>query len=177
LRQRNPPDLPIFSRKLVHIYPEITKKGDNMKKNKDFEIIKHLRDDARVSLADISRNTGIPISTVFDKLNKFQNRLITRNVSLLNFQELGYALKVNYVIKCKDRDKMKGFLMQQKSINNLYRINNGSDFFVESIFKDMNEMEEFSEKLEEFGVEKKDRYHVIEEIKREAFLPENVPKK
>ena len=148
-----------------------------MVNEKDLSIIRFLRNDARISLADISRNTGIPISTVFDKLNKFENNIIDKHVSLLNFNELGYALKVNFIIKCKDRDKIKNFLVEQKSVNNLYRINNGSDFFVEAVFKDMNEMEEFSEKLEEIGVDKKDRFHVIEEIKRESFLPENVSKK
>jgi DNA-binding Lrp family transcriptional regulator len=144
-----------------------------MIKRKDLDIIRHIRADSRVSLADISRKTKIPISTVFDKLSKFQNRFIEKNVTLLNFQELGYAIKVNYVIKCKDRDKLKDFLMQKNSVNNLYRINNGSDFFFEAIFRDMNEMEEFTEKLEEFGIERKDKFHVIEELKRESFLPEN----
>jgi len=148
-----------------------------MVSEKDLSIIRFLRKDARITLADISRKTGIPISTVFDKLGKFEDNLIDRHVSLLNFPKLGYALKVNYIIKCKDKEKLKEFLCINKSINNLYRINNGSDFFAEAIFKDMNEMEEFSEKLDEFGIEKKDRFHVIEELKKESFLTENAAKK
>jgi len=141
-----------------------------MLKEKDLEIIKHLRKNARKSLADISRDTGVPISTVFDKLNRFEGSLINKHTTLLNFPALGYALKVNYLIKCKDRDKAKEFLVNHKSVNTLSRINNGSDFFVEAIFKDMNDMEEFSEALEELGLYKSEKYHIIEELKKEDFM-------
>ncbi len=141
-----------------------------MLKEKDLEIIKHLRKNARKSLADISRETGVPISTVFDKLNRFEGSLINKHTTLLNFPALGYALKVNYLIKCKDREKVKDFLVNHKSVNTLSRINNGSDFFVEAIFKDMNEMEEFSESLEDLGLYKSEKYHIIEELKKEDFM-------
>ena len=141
-----------------------------MLKEKDIEIIKHLRKNARVSLADISRETGTPISTVFDKLNRFENTVINKHATLLNFPALGYALKVNFLVKCKDRDKVKDFLTNHKNVNTLYRVNNGSDFFIEAIFKDMNEMEEFSEALEDLGLYKSEKYHVIEELKKEDFM-------
>ena len=139
-------------------------------KEKDIEIIKHLRKNARISLADISRDTGMPISTVFDKLNKLENNLIRKHTTLLDFPALGYALKVNFLLKCKDKDKTKEFLMNHKNVNTLYRLNNGMDFLVEVIFKDMNEMEDFSEKLDELGMQKNERYHIIEELKKEDFL-------
>ncbi len=141
-----------------------------MLKEKDIEIIKHLRKNGRISLADISRNTGTPISTVFDKLNKFENTIINKHTTLLNFPALGYALKVNFLVKCKDRDKVKEFLAKNKNVNTLYRVNNGSDFFIEAIFKDMNEMEEFSEALEDLGLYKNEKYHIIEELKKEDFM-------
>lgn len=144
-----------------------------MLKDIDLEILNHLRKNARKSLADISRETGTPISTVFDKLNRFENTLINKHTSLLNFPALGYSLKVNYLIKCKDRDKVKEFLFNHKNVNTLYRINNGSDFLVEAIFKDMNEMEEFSEALEELSIYKVERYHVIEELRKEDFFINN----
>jgi DNA-binding Lrp family transcriptional regulator len=148
-----------------------------MLKKIDLEILKHLRKDARKSLADISRETGAPISTVFDKLNRFESSLINKHVSLLNFPALGHSLKVNYLIKCRDRDKVKDFLFNHKNINTLYRINNGSDFLVEAIFKDMNEMEEFSEALDELSIYKAERYHVIEELRKEDFMVGNNGKK
>jgi len=144
-----------------------------MIKDKDVKILKFLRKNARTSLADISRETNIPISTVFDKLNRMENSLINKHTSLLNFPALGYALKVNYLLKCRDRNKVKDFLLEHKNVNTLYRVNNGSDFFVEAIFKDMNEMEEFSEALEELSLYKAEKFHVIEELRKEDFMINN----
>ena len=46
---------------------------------------------------------------------------------------------------------------------------------IEAIFRNIKEMEEFLEKLEErFNIEQKEYFYVIDELKREAFLEENI---
>ena len=85
--------------------------------NKELLILNHLRGDSRKSLAEISRNTGIPISTVFDKLVWLEKKVINRYVSLLDFQKIGYGIKVNMLFKInKDFTEFKKFLMNHKKM-------------------------------------------------------------
>ena len=137
---------------------------------KDIEIIKHLRQNARVSLADISRDTGMPISTVFDKLNKLQNAVIDKYSPLLNFEKLGYSLRIDFLIKFIDYEKGKEFLVNSKSVNSLYRVNNSFDFLAETIFINMIGVEDFLNELNKLGIKRIMRYDVISEIKKETFL-------
>ena len=58
-----------------------------------------------------------------------------------------------------------------RNVNSLFKINNNYDFFVEAIFRDINELEEFKEELEiKFKTRKFVLYHLINEIKKESFL-------
>ena len=58
---------------------------------KEWKIISHLRKNAQCSLAYISANTNIPISTVHDKTKKLKNNnTITRYTTLVDFKKLGF---------------------------------------------------------------------------------------
>ena len=143
--------------------------------NKELLILNHLRGDSRKSLAEISRNTGIPISTVFDKLVWLEKKVINRYVSLLDFQKIGYGIKVNMLFKInKDFTEFKKFLMNHKKINSIFRLSGNYDFLAECVFKDMNEFSCFSEKLDKFDLIDKQEYHLIEEIKVEGFNPKSM---
>jgi len=126
----------------------------------------------------ISRETSIPISTIFDKVNKLGKSTITKYSPLLDFQKLGFGLRVNFVLKANDKKKqeLKNFLLTNKNINSMLRLNNDFDFFVEAVFKDMKELEEFSESLGKFKIKKKKEFFIIEDLKKEEFLtkPEHI---
>lgn len=142
-------------------------------KHKDFVIVQHIRDDARVKLTKISKNTGIPVSTIFDRLQFFKEGLIKRTTALVNFQKLGFNMVSSIVLRVKkeERNELRDFLMNHPNVNNLYRINNGYDYFVECIFRTMRDFEEFSELLEQsFDIKAKQTYYIIEDLKREEFL-------
>ncbi len=145
---------------------------------KELLILTHLRADSRKSLAMISRETDIPISTIFDKVNKLGKNTITKYSPLLDFQKLGFGLRVNFVLKANDKKKqeLRGFLLENKNVNSVLRLNNDFDFFVEAVFKDMKGLEEFSENLKPFKIKKKKKFFVIEDLKKEEFLtkPEHI---
>jgi len=145
---------------------------------KELLILTHLRADSRKSLAMISRETGIPISTIFDKVNKLGKNTISKYSPLLDFQKLGFGLRVNFVLKANDKKKqeLKNFLLTNKNVNCILRLNNEFDFFVETVFRDMKGLEEFSESLEKFKIKKKKEFFVIEDLKREDFFtrPEHI---
>ncbi len=145
-----------------------------MLSNKELQILSILRNDARKSAAKISREINVPTSTVFDKIKKFEKRFINSYVTLVDFSMLNYGLRVNFAIKVNNskKDDLREYLMNHTHTNSLLRINNGHDFFVECVFKNMKQLSEFKESLEDRGVEEKKEFHVIEDIKKEAFLTE-----
>jgi len=140
-------------------------------KKTDLEVISSLRKNARETLTNISRTKRIPVSTIFDKIRVHRQGIIKKYTTIVDFNELGYSARAKITIKAKPdaRLKLKSFLMIHPNVNSLYRINNGYDFLVETIFKNILELEEFIESVEKM-VKVKQVYYVIEDLKREEFL-------
>jgi Lrp/AsnC family transcriptional regulator, leucine-responsive regulatory protein len=146
--------------------------GAKMNK-KDMQIISYLRNDARIPLTKLSKQTSIPVSTIFDRLKIQENHLIVKHTSLIDFAKLGYYTRANITLKVdrEDKEKLREFLMKHPSINSVYRINNGFDFMIEGIFRQIVDMEEFLENLEhKYKIAKKNAYFIIEDLKRETFM-------
>ncbi|MDO8556458.1 MAG: Lrp/AsnC family transcriptional regulator [Nanoarchaeota archaeon] len=144
--------------------------------NKDLLILHHLRHNGRETLTKISRITGIPVSTIFDRLQTNLNNTILRPTVLLNYEHLGYRTRIQAVLRVnKDqREEAKTFLVQHLNINTCYKINNGYHYLIEAIFKDLPGVELFIEELEQhFTVEEKKIFYILEELKREGFLAES----
>ena len=140
-----------------------------MKKN-EFLILSHLRQNARRNLSKISKHTGIPVSTIFDRLKVYEKDIIKKHTSLLDFTKMGYDVWVKLIVKVKNKEEAQSYLMKNFSVNSFYRINNGYDFLVEAVFKGVRDYHLFSEKLESFGLQKKHEFFVLQELRREEFL-------
>jgi len=132
----------------------------------------YFRKNARESLTKLSKITHIPVSTIFDKLKEFEGTVINKHTCLVDFRKLGFDIKVHMMFKVnKDaREEFQNFLLNNTRINSVFRINNGYDYLVEAIFRDMKELQDFSEKVEKYSVEQKQDFFVLEDIKREDFL-------
>ena len=139
---------------------------------KELVLISHLRQNARKNLTSISRETGMPVSTIFDKLRKYEGSLITKHTALLDFGKLGFEVKVHIAVKVPkgNREALREYLMKEPAINSVYRINNGYDFMIEAFFRNIKEVHDFVEGMERFNVKNPEEYYVLEEIKKEAFL-------
>jgi DNA-binding Lrp family transcriptional regulator len=147
-----------------------------MMKQTDLKFISHLRKNARQTLTEISKKTRIPISTLYDKLKYHENNVIIKHTTLLDFTKLGFNCRANLLLKVKkeERDKLGGYLKAHPAVNNLFKINNGYDFFAEGIFNNVKELEDFMDDLEQgFPLEEKKTYYIIEDMKREEFMPES----
>jgi DNA-binding Lrp family transcriptional regulator len=137
---------------------------------KEMIILQELRGDARKTLTGISRKTNIPLSTVLLTLRKLENTVIKKYVSLLNYPALGYNIKVHLFLKPKEgyKKKLKNFLLSHNSVNTFYKINGDYDFLVECIFRKIEELEGFKERLEEMS-DSRQEHHILENIKNERF--------
>lgn len=140
---------------------------------KDFLIISNLRRNARESLTKISKSTGIPVSTIFDRLRLHESGLIKKHTAIVDFARLGFATRASIMLRAKKDDKspLREYLSKQENVNSIYRINNNFDYMVEGIFKDIKDLEEFLERLEEkFSIEEKEIHYIVDEIKKEEFM-------
>ena len=141
-------------------------------KAKDLWLLSFFRANARKPLTRISRETHIPVSTLFDKLKGYEKEIILKHTALIDFRKLGFEIRVGFLIKAikGKRQEIENFLKKHYRINNLFRITNGYDYFVEAYFKDIDELQIFNDNLEEIGIEDKKDLFIVEEVKREAFL-------
>ena len=142
-------------------------------KQSDLLIISNLRMNARETLTSMSRKTRIPVSTIFDKLRENMSGVIKRSTVLIDFHKLGYPTVSTILLKVnkENREQLKEYLIKSFNVNSIYKVNNGYDFIVEVIFKNMQEQECFIEKLEEdYNIIDLKTFFIIEELKKEEFF-------
>ena len=140
---------------------------------KDAVLLAHLRKNARATLTDISRETDVPVSTIFERLKGPLGKYVKRYTCLLDNTQTGFTARATLIMKVDKEQKHEigQFLQRHQNVNSLYRINNGYDFMADGIFRNMMELEEFIEFLEtKFKVKHKDVYLIIGEIKQEGFM-------
>lgn len=145
----------------------------NSLNKRDITIISYLRKNARKNLTTLSKETGIPVSTIFDRIRSHENGIIKKHTAIIDFSKLGYTTRVNIMLKIRkdQREQMKEYLRKQENINSVFKINNNYDFLVEGIFRNIKELEEFLERTDErFDVEAKNIYYIVDEIKKEDFM-------
>ena len=142
-------------------------------KEKERLLLSHFRRNARESLTSISRETRMPVSTIFDKLKHYERQFIRKHTTLVDFSKLGYLTRADVLLKVavEHREPLKAYLLKHESVNSLFKINNGYDFLAEMVFRHLKDLEDFLEQLEQrYKVMEKAVFYVIEEICREEFM-------
>ena len=139
--------------------------------NSDIILLSYLRGDARLNLTRISSETGIPISTLFDKLKKLEQGVILKKTALLNFNILGYEIRIMLLLKTKEEEaeNVKRILKASQYVNSAYVVSDDHNFFVDAVFRNMSEYFNFLKSLNGKVIEKKEHF-IIERIKEEDFL-------
>ncbi len=144
-----------------------------MLEERDMVLLAHLRRNARAKLTHISNETDIPVSTIFERLRNPLSGYVTKYTCLLNNSEIGFNSRATLILKVDKEQKheISQFLEKHQNVNSLYRINNGYDFMVDVIFRQMVHLEEFIEQLErKFKIKQREVYFIIDEVKQESFL-------
>ncbi len=142
-------------------------------KSKERILLSHFRRNARESLTTISRETRVPVSTVFDKLKHYEQSFIRKHTTLVDFSKLGYQTRANVMLKVavEQRNALKEHLLRCEHVNSLFKVNNGYDFLVEMVFRHIKDLEDFLEALErKYTISEKTVFYIIEDICREEFL-------
>ena len=139
---------------------------------KQYKLLGHLRKNSREKLTTISKKTNIPISTLFDTLKEIQGSLISKSTILLNYENLGYHARAKVFLKVdkEDKERLCKRLQFSNNVNSIYKINNNWNFIVETVHKNVKELDQFLEQLRsDFKIEDKQIHYLIEDIKREGF--------
>lgn len=145
-----------------------------MKEN-EIALLSCLRENSREKLTEISRKIRVPISTLFDMLHEMRGKIIIKSTVLLNFQELGLQVHAQVLIQVNPeyKDKLRNHLSLNPCVNSLYKINNGWDFMIETLHKNIHELDQFIDSLcSKFKVERHQIHYLVDEIKREGFTLE-----
>ena len=142
---------------------------------KDIEIISNLRENSRQNLTSMARKTKVPVSTIFDRMKAHENgtKVINGYTCLVDFEQIGYGMRANVLIKVEksQRNELGTYLEKHKSINSAYKINSEYDFLAECIFRNLKELDSFTEVLENlFRIIDVKVLYVVQEIKKEKFL-------
>ena len=125
-------------------------------KEKERLIISHLRKNSRNSLGSISESIDMPISTIYDKINRFnKDQVIQKFTALIDFKKLGYHhhTKLALQVSRLQKQSLQEFLSNHQAVNSVHEINGGFDFMVETIHKDIKRYLNFLDELEEFTAE------------------------
>ncbi|RME53910.1 hypothetical protein D6783_00410 [Candidatus Woesearchaeota archaeon] len=147
-----------------------------MLKRKDLLVLSQLRRNARIPLTKMSKETNIPVSTIFDTLRSFEQNIIKRHTVLMDFRRVGFDLRVHILFKLPraERESFEKFLLSSPRVNSVFRVSNGFDYAVEGIFRDMRDLHAFSESLDRFDLEKKEEFFIVEDLKQEGFLTDEL---
>ena len=142
-------------------------------KQKDLEILSHLRKNSRQTLTQLSKKTHIPISTLFDRLKEHEKSLMLKHTTLLDFAQIGYTTRAQIYVKVpiNEKRRLRMYLLMNDNVNNLAVTANKYDFYIDAIFKDLKEARSFSENMEkEFQMLKQETNFIVKDIKREGFM-------
>ena len=131
---------------------------------KTLQLLTHLRENSREKLTTISKKTNIPISTLFDLLKELQGGLVTKSTVLLDFSKLGFHTRAKVFLKVnnEDKEKLRNHLNLNPNVNTIFKINNSWSFLIETVHKNIKELDSFLEKLhEKFMIENQQIHYLI----------------
>lgn len=134
---------------------------------KDITMLAYLRQNSRTTLKAIAQGTGMPVSSLFEKIRT--NQIITRNTCLLDYEKIGFNTQAYLLVKARDKEKTMDHIRKSFNVNSISKINNGWDYMLHCIFKNLREMEQFVQELEQTGA-KTQTYYIIEHLSQEQFL-------
>ncbi|MFH1649985.1 MAG: Lrp/AsnC family transcriptional regulator [Candidatus Woesearchaeota archaeon] len=141
------------------------------------KLIRILRKDARKSLTVLSKETGIPVSTVYEKLKQQAPMYVQKYTCLLDFHAMGYRTRAWFLLKVR-KDSKQRFEEEVKGnehINTLIRVSGQYDYVLEGVFTGMQEIEKFVDEMEKLhGLKSVLPLFTLEEITREGFFKEPV---
>ncbi|MBN3037648.1 MAG: Lrp/AsnC family transcriptional regulator [Candidatus Diapherotrites archaeon] len=121
----------------------------------DLKIIKALQKDARASLRDVAKETGVAVGTVQNRLSKLRESSVLKTFRpVINYNKLGYVIDALVAIRMhrhKHEELIKK-LLKIPNVMDIFEVTGDVDLIVRVQFKDPEELKAFLHKdlTEEF---------------------------
>ena len=140
------------------------------------EILKLLKNDAKLTTSQISKKTGIPITTVHNRIKKMNDEGIIEKYTLkLNYHKLNRGLEAFIMItvfnitpsgKKIEQEDIAERIKKHESVESVKIITGGFDIMAQVRVASMNELNEFITKFlrKIDGVDKTSTMMVLKEI-------------
>jgi DNA-binding Lrp family transcriptional regulator len=130
---------------------------------KELHIICQLRADARKSLAEIARDTKIPMTTIYDAIDRLRRKGIIRQyVPIIDFGKIGFGTRIALVLKANRKKELLDFLSACPNVNSIMKTTGSYDFFVDAVFRDITCYESFRESIGNMALADMKEYHLVE---------------
>jgi len=138
----------------------------------DMQIVSQLRQNARMPVFYLSKAVKRCRATVTYRLKELQSKVIQQYTVLVDFSALGYLrLLFSVSLDNQEKDVFCRYMIHHAALNNLSQTTNGPDYFIEMIFADRNEAEEFLSSLQKgFRLTQLQYFFVEKDLVREDFL-------
>lgn len=124
----------------------------------DRKIVASLRKDSSKRLLSYSAETGIPKSTLHERLRKLCNNGV-RCIPLVDWQKIGYSINVVFIVPAEKS------IITHPAVNSCQHVTPDL-LLLDCLFRSMKDMEEFKEHLQAARY-----FNVIEVLKKEGFVP------
>jgi DNA-binding Lrp family transcriptional regulator len=129
-------------------------------RDKDIKILEVLEENSRLGVKQISRKTGIPITTVFNRIKKLEEKgIIEGYKAIINKKKLGEEIEafilvsIAYTSKIHQEDFSK-MLQSMPEVQECFVISGATNVLIKVSVKDIDTLNEFiTHKLKKSGVE------------------------
>lgn len=131
-------------------------------------ILNEFRNNSRITFSKIADKYNMPVSKVFNYYHDLREDLDLKHICQINFEASGNPIKRLFFIKTRFKKKESEFLKNLKNTNNLWRLNKNR-LLVEGVFKNVDELELFSRKLYNNGLQIIKVNDILKCLKYESF--------
>lgn len=99
--------------------------------------------------------------------NQVKNTIIIKKIAIPDFQRTGFPFMVAYFL---ETDRMPTDAINDSHTNNCYRISGDDMYFIEAIFLESQEVEDYDEIIKSCS-KSFFKHYIVEDLKREGFIP------
>lgn len=120
----------------------------------DYEIIKLLQDDGRMSIKKISQIVSLTPPAVAERVRKLEKEGVIKGYkAIIDPEKLGKNIKAIIVVTLSPgkRKEFVSFAIQNQSILECHHITGSFSMSIKTIFKEMKDLEELVGKIQQFG--------------------------
>lgn len=140
----------------------------------DKKILKVLSENARTSISTISKKTGIPNSTISNRIHKLEeNRIIEQYTTIFNPEKIGLEVTALIIIQTETEkhENVEIELPKLEQVNQVYSISGEYDILIKVWAKNLEELNEIinSQIRTIDGIEELRELIVMERLKDEPL--------